>query len=710
MESSLQDQIAFYLTGRRPDSLQPIDERFRPALLARYADLTSLRYDLPLVLNRGATPQWAVLSLSHLVDDAIGNISSASESLRIARHGYRLERELRRQLSGEAKVDFAAAWKKAVKQLAAEGDDGIQSSADILWSAFQASGDLIDAGADLPKQMLHHAWAAIQREKSKAFHRRADHLSHVLRGILAAETLGSAAGRAPDRLKAGVGSTFADAFDFDAMSNILAAATVETRLSDQRRRRITDLLGVLSHQRFFPLGEEGPEAYPFDFQSCSEALAAYNERYPAAVELSKTLAIAELEAAGEYREAIHDVIFDSFGANGLDSNELGQLPDYLVCTNGASQPAELDRLLQLLAAGVPFKVLLQTDDVFEPSGIAKGHASFASRASSVVNAAIGFSDVFVLQATVSQLYSEMSSLLSGLTYDGPALFSVFSGANENNGDIPAYLVAAAAVESRVFPTVIYDPSTGDTRAERLSVRTNPQADKDWPVYSFGYEGAHVEALFEDAVFTAADLMAMDKRFTSHFALASPEADVDSLITITEACDLEISGLPDKVPYIPVVDIEGNLRRAVIDDRMLQDVRRCLQMWRGLSTSDTVIEAPVISAAGTLEIFSEAPISEPAQEMPAIAPPADQPDTGHGDDAYIETERCTTCNECTILNNRMFAYNENKQAFVADPDAGTFRQLVEAAEGCQVSIIHPGKPRNLKEPGLEDLIRRAAEFN
>jgi ferredoxin len=83
---------------------------------------------------------------------------------------------------------------------------------------------------------------------------------------------------------------------------------------------------------------------------------------------------------------------------------------------------------------------------------------------------------------------------------------------------------------------------------------------------------------------------------------------------------------------------------------------------------------------------------------------------HGDDPYIESARCTTCNECTILNNRMFAYNDEKQAYIADPDAGTFRQLVEAAEGCQVSIIHPGKPRNPKEPGIEDLLVRASAFD
>jgi len=37
-------------------------------------------------------------------------------------------------------------------------------------------------------------------------------------------------------------------------------------------------------------------------------------------------------------------------------------------------------------------------------------------------------------------------------------------------------------------------------------------------------------------------------------------------------------------------------------------------------------------------------------------------------------------------------------------------LVEAAESCQVSIIHPGKPRDTTEPNLADLIARAEPFN
>ena len=78
--------------------------------------------------------------------------------------------------------------------------------------------------------------------------------------------------------------------------------------------------------------------------------------------------------------------------------------------------------------------------------------------------------------------------------------------------------------------------------------------------------------------------------------------------------------------------------------------------------------------------------------------------------YIETERCTSCNECTNLNKRMFSYNENKQAFIKDAKAGTFAQLVQAAEKCPAGIIHPGDPVNPKEKDLDKWIERAKPFN
>ena len=77
---------------------------------------------------------------------------------------------------------------------------------------------------------------------------------------------------------------------------------------------------------------------------------------------------------------------------------------------------------------------------------------------------------------------------------------------------------------------------------------------------------------------------------------------------------------------------------------------------------------------------------------------------------IDSARCTTCNECTNLNSRLFAYNADKQAFIKDPRAGTFAQLVQAAEKCPVVAIHPGTPLNPKERDLAKWIERAKPFN
>jgi pyruvate-ferredoxin/flavodoxin oxidoreductase len=63
-----------------------------------------------------------------------------------------------------------------------------------------------------------------------------------------------------------------------------------------------------------------------------------------------------------------------------------------------------------------------------------------------------------------------------------------------------------------------------------------------------------------------------------------------------------------------------------------------------------------------------------------------------------------------VNRKLFAYNDKKQAYVKDPTAGPFRDLVVAAERCPVKIIHPGTPKNPKEKDLEKWVARAKPFN
>ena len=104
-------------------------------------------------------------------------------------------------------------------------------------------------------------------------------------------------------------------------------------------------------------------------------------------------------------------------------------------------------------------------------------------------------------------------------------------------------------------------------------------------------------------------------------------------------------------------------------------------------------------------------SEAEDDTPAQAAEAAVDDEIAGfDDPYIDSALCTTCNECTNLNGMLFKYNDNKQAEIADPAAGTFEQLVMAAEKCPVRCIHPGVPRAGDETATDEMIARAAPFN
>lgn len=85
------------------------------------------------------------------------------------------------------------------------------------------------------------------------------------------------------------------------------------------------------------------------------------------------------------------------------------------------------------------------------------------------------------------------------------------------------------------------------------------------------------------------------------------------------------------------------------------------------------------------------------------------DDAGGDEAYIDTPLCTSCNDCTRVNPLLFLYDANKQAYLGDLKTGTYLQLVTAAEKCPARCIHPGAPRPGDETATSDVVARAAKF-
>ena len=128
---------------------------------------------------------------------------------------------------------------------------------------------------------------------------------------------------------------------------------------------------------------------------------------------------------------------------------------------------------------------------------------------------------------------------------------------------------------------------------------------------------------------------------------------------------------------------------------------------GTSPASAVVAAPAPSSPAAPPVPQPPPVVAEAP-APAAEPVAEA--EAEGLDPYIDTELCTSCNECTQLNPKMFAYNNDKKAYIQDPKAGTFKQLVQAAERCTARIIHPGTPLDPDEPDLEEWMKRAERFN
>ncbi|MGZ5079837.1 MAG: ferredoxin [Usitatibacter sp.] len=692
------------MTGLRgAGASEPADARnLRPALAARYRNLAALRYDFPLVLPQEPAGEEFVLSLSSVVDRLIDQIAPAgAEGERLRKNVLRIEREIRVLLAQGASGTLFHLWDLAARRRAARGHQALGPAAVRARAALKPDGEVLDCGESLPAQYLLQAWKGVRQRKDARFHEEIDRLVLRLAEILQADAVRSTAGRSAEKLKGSMGTVHRDAFDFEAMSKLLGRGPAGRSLTESRRRRIRSLLVALESQRFF-LDASG---YTFVFDRCAPALKAFRARLPRLVELARSVAIAKLEADGEYVESRHDALFKEFQESTLTPEDLAQFPDYLVCLNESDLDAagQAD-LVELLCSGIPAKILLQSDDLFGGADKPDPLSAVGARGQAIAGMAIGLNEVFVLQSSASNLVQLRGRVLKGLAHPGPALFSVFSGASGDSACLPPYLNAAAAMESRAFPAFTYDPAKDLEVESRFSLENNPQADRDWPVHAFAYEDEEHQRASESMSLTLADFLAADARYARHF-LKVPRG-TPGVVPIAEWLDGEGGAAADALPSVSMVDENNALHSLVAGEPVVLQMRRCRDRWRRLqrlaAVSQPAAQAIVVPAAPQETVAVPAAPPVPAAPVEAEkAPTSDAP--------YIETPRCTSCDECTHLNNRLFAYDANKQAYIANVEAGTYRELVEAAESCQVSIIHPGKPRNPDEPGLAELLERAAPF-
>jgi len=320
----------------------------------------------------------------------------------------------------------------------------------------------------------------------------------------------------------------------------------------------------------------------------------------------------------------------------------------------------------------------------------------------------------------------------------------------------------AVEQSRAIPCFTYDPEAGPNWAERFNLDGNPQPRRAWPLRSVSYvDEAGVEATLEQA-FTFAHAVALDPAYRRHFRIIPDRAWSAEQMELNDYLAAPLPSVARKIPFIWVVH-EGCLARALITRELAYASRDRLRAWHILQelagmdneyarraaeraridvTTQAEIRGKVLEIGHAAEIdqarseavraamerlacklvgvdtgplpapppvTTETPVSTGNGEEVAAAQEPDEP-AGPLEDAYIDTALCTSCADCININPRLFKYDENKQAFIADVRAGTYAQLVKAAEKCPARCIHPGLPIDGDKTANDVLVARAAKFN
>lgn len=713
-----------------------------PALFSAYRELGTLRYDFPVVLLEPGVERVAV-PLCGLIDglvDAHAQEGSAGERYR--RDLYQLERAIKDLVADGEERPLKALWTEAANRCYAQTADERRRKklrANLQLARSELAEDGIVAGCDgqIARRFFRHAWQRIQTEQDLHARETLDELIAELTAIVDADRMRSARATSADALRTAMGDDHAGGIDFDRLSSVLRSSKHQRPLKSSRRKRLYTVLKVLEAQRKQltagngkSLQRGGRKRAPID--SCVGALKRLDAEMQRIVELFRAVRIARLEVENRYDEARHDAFFAAFDQEQLTPEELRGLPPLFVHIDGHALDAEnKSALIEILSSDLPIKIVLELRTIPDTLPLAAGQAGFGGWSTSLGSMATGLRTAFVLQTSAAHLPRLEAEVAEGLRYKGAALYCVYVGLDEDSKAVPRYLRCASAVEGRAFPCFIHHPGYGGDWVQRFKLLANPQSEEPWPIHHFNYEDSDGRAMSEDIAFTVVDFLAMDKRFVAQYVPVPPEEWHPNMVPLGDYLALREGETFGKVPYVLMVNDSNTLHRVIVRRGLVAAARRCADLWRNLQelggirnshalrlleaerqraieqsdaghpAMESAVEPVAVTDAAT-DTAAE-PAADSTQVSAAAAAPA-------ADQAYIETELCTSCNDCTDRNSMMFAYNEAKQAYIKDASAGTFRDLVEAAENCPVCIIHPGKPLDPNELGVEELLRRAEAFN
>ncbi|MBQ37903.1 MAG: hypothetical protein CME04_16070 [Gemmatimonadaceae bacterium] len=415
--------------------------------------------------------------------------------------------------------------------------------------------------------------------------------------------------------------------------------------------------------------------------------------------------------------------------------------------DGAMYDIGFQNLSRLMMSGKPIKVVVVDTQVYSNTGGQACTSGFLGQVSDMAQygqaqqgkqeirkemGLIGMAHrtTYILQSSMAYPSHMIEGFVNGLMARRPALFTLYTSCQPEHGiaDDAGNRQAKMAVESRAFPLFKFDPDGGQTPVECLDLSMNPAMDDDWPMYELKYQEDGRDKTMEVPM-TFVDFAVTEGRFRKHFRVAPPDTWNDNMVPLHEYLQLDADDRDGQLPFIWAVDRKSRLSRVLVAEPMVRSAQDRLDFWAVLKSLAGM--DPNVESTGDVETRVRAEVMQnltsnlmqlmsgggdlsalPAQPVSGGALPAPSGNGTGGDymAPWIDTPECTACDECTNLNGKMFAYNDEKKAYIQDPAGGPYTDLVKAAEKCTAQVIHPGLPADRSFKDSDKWVKRGEKHN
>ncbi|MDH4134762.1 MAG: ferredoxin, partial [Gammaproteobacteria bacterium] len=401
-------------------------------------------------------------------------------------------------------------------------------------------------------------------------------------------------------------------------------------------------------------------------------------------------------------------------------------------------------LSRMLMSGRPIKVLVLDTQVYSNTGGQACTSGFVGQVSDMAPynrmqhgkqeerkemalIAMAHRTAYVMQGSVAHLTHLIEGFIEGINSRRPAVFNIYAVCQPEHGvaDDRTFEQSRLAVESRAYPLMRYNPDSGATFEECITLENNPAPEEDWLRYSLRHFDEDGKEATLELPLTFADFAVTEGRFRKHFRRVPREQWTDDMLPLAEFLDLAADERDGRFPYVWVLDERNHLARAVVSQELVHASEERRAFWRqlkALAGVDAGVDADAVAQAARRDMAekltqslmalagSGAPTGVAIDGVArAAAASACNDAVAEFEPAWIETPQCTACDECIDINPHIFAYNDERKAIIVNPRGGSYKDIVRAAEKCTAGVIHPGTPFNMKEPGLEKLRQRAAKY-